>query len=282
MRRDLLSTLSVVIPALNEAENICDVIATVPCDILLDIGWSVEIVVVDNDSSDGTGDLAEAAGARVVHQPIRGYGSAYKAGFAAATGSVVVTGDADRTYPLDHIPELLSHFQRERLDFLTTNRLIATNKDAMKPSHTWGNRVLSAVSRTLFSNGVVDSQSGMWMFRRSVWPLLDVRSDGMAFSQELKNEAHRRGLRFAERPIEYRSRGGEVKLNAARDGMRNLAQLFAHRLRPLAVREDMVESISLPQGWSPGDPTVSLSRTDVESAAWDVVMKRPHAQSPTV
>jgi hypothetical protein len=101
----------------------------------------------------------------------------------------------------------------------------------MKASHFVANHALSALSRTLFRNGLRDSQSGMWIFRRYIWDGLDVRSAGMAFSQEIKNAATTAGFRFMEVPIEYRTRGGEVKLNALPDGMANLRQLFNHRFR---------------------------------------------------
>jgi hypothetical protein len=224
--------LSVVIPALNEERNVAAVIGSVPVDTLRDSGWETEIIVVDNASTDATGEVAAAAGATVVHEPRRGYGSAYKAGFQAARGDVIVTGDADRTYPLDHTPGLLETFWDSGTEFLTTNRLIASNRRAMKPSHSAANHFLSGISRMLFRHDIRDSQSGMWMFRRYVWEGVNVVSDGMAFSQEIKNEARRCGFRTAEVPIEYRPRGGEVKLNAVRDGIRNLAQLFSHRLRP--------------------------------------------------
>lgn len=223
--------LSVVIPALNEVHNLESVIGSVPIDTLASAGWETEIIVVDNGSTDGTGDEARRLGARVVYQPHRGYGNAYAAGFGEARGDIVITGDADQTYPLDHSLELVNHLVENDLDFLTTDRLNHANRDAMKVSHSIGNRVLSMVSAALFGNGVRDSQSGMWIFRREVWPALDVRSTGMAFSQEIKNEAFRRGFRCGEVPIEYRPRGGEVKLNAVRDGWQNLMQLFEHRFR---------------------------------------------------
>jgi glycosyltransferase involved in cell wall biosynthesis len=226
-----MRSLSVVIPAYNEAENIEDVIASIPVSQLSDLGWTTEIVVVDNNCSDGTGELAAACGARVVFQPEKGYGNAYKAGFAAATGEVIASGDADRTYPFDHLPELLAELESTGADFLTTDRLHSANRGAMKHSHFWANHVLSFVSRLIFRHGIRDSQSGMWVFHRHVWAGVDVRSPGMAFSQEIKNAAVLAGYKVTETHIEYRVRGGDVKLNSVRDGVRNLAHLVSHRIR---------------------------------------------------
>jgi glycosyltransferase involved in cell wall biosynthesis len=261
-----LPILSVVIPALNERGNMAKVIRGIPTEVLRSRGWETEIVVVDNGSTDGTGEVARALGAVVIVQPVRGYGNAYKAGFANCSGHVIATGDADLTYPFDALPDLLDRVRYEAADFATTDRLHASNRGAMKPSHTWGNRVLSAVSRMLFRNGFRDSQSGMWIFRRYVWDGIDVRSGGMGFSQELKNEAHRAGYRCIELPIEYRVRGGDVKLNALSDGLRNLAQLLTHRLRrrqpvadPMARRDaELAAQAALdePQGEPPIRATV--------------------------
>jgi hypothetical protein len=87
----------------------------------------------------------------------------------------------------------------------------------------------------LFQNGLHDSQSGMWVFHRYVWLGLDVRSPGMAFSQEIKNAAALAGYSCLEVPIKYSKRGGDVKLHAVRDGAANLFQLFEHRLRRSAA-----------------------------------------------
>src|SRR5258708_39529190 len=122
-----MRSLSVVIPAFNEAENIEDVIASIPVSQLSDLGWSTEIVVQDNNSSAGPGELARACGARVVFQPEKGYGNAYKAGFGAAEGEVIACGDADRTYPFAHLPELLADLESSGADFLTTDRLHPAN-----------------------------------------------------------------------------------------------------------------------------------------------------------
>ncbi|HET9172609.1 MAG TPA: glycosyltransferase family 2 protein [Actinospica sp.] len=236
-----MRSLSVVIPALNEAENIPAVIAAVPVARLREAGWYTEIVIVDNASTDGTGDLAASLGAKVVHQPVRGYGNAYQAGFAAVSSDVIATGDADRTYPFDALPELLAQLDEHGADFLTTNRLHAANRRAMKASHFVANHVLSATSRLLFGHSVRDSQSGMWVFRRAVWQKISVTAPGMAFSQEIKNAAIRAGFRVREVPIEYRLRGGEVKLKAYSDGWSNLRSLFAHRMSLRKRGRDAVE-----------------------------------------
>lgn len=228
--------LSIVIPALNEAENLPTVMSTIPLDELAVRGWETEVIIVDNASTDDTADVAEALGARVVFQPKRGYGNAYMAGFNAAKGDVIATGDADCTYPFDSLPRLLRWFVECDVEFMNTNRLGRENRSAMKPSHTVANHVLSGVSRKLFKNEMRDSQSGMWIFRRYVWEKIDVTSPGMAFSQEIKNAATRGGFRCMEVPIEYRPRGGEVKLNALPDGIGNLKQLFTHRLKDNALR----------------------------------------------
>jgi glycosyltransferase involved in cell wall biosynthesis len=230
-----VSTLSIVIPAFNEAPNLPEVVASVPLDELTAGGWDTEVVVVDNASTDGTADVARSLGVRVVSQPERGYGNAYKAGFDAATGEVIATGDADCTYPFDALPAMLRSLVDRDVEFMTTDRLSRENRPAMKPSHRIANHALSSLSRALFRNGLRDSQSGMWIFRRYVWHGIDVRSTGMAFSQEIKNAATLAGYRFTEVPIEYRQRRGEVKLNALPDGAANLRQLFEHRFRRPAL-----------------------------------------------
>lgn len=229
-----MGNLSIVIPALNEAGNIKPVMDSIPVGRLANLGWTTEVIVVDNGSTDGTGEIARELGARVVVEAERGYGNAYRAGFEVATGEVIATGDADCTYPFDALPDLLGLLDDRDVEFLTTDRLHPVNRGSMKGSHFIGNHVLSLVSRFLFRHEFRDSQSGMWVFRRYVWHGLDVRSTGMAFSQEIKNDAALAGYRVLEVPIEYRMRRGEVKLNALLDGWSNLLALFCHRLRKSA------------------------------------------------
>ena len=222
--------VSIVIPALNEEEAIAKVIQQVPRERLEEMGYEVEVIVADNGSTDNTAEIARALGAVVVPQPLKGYGNAYKAGFANATGDIIVTGDADMTYPFDYVPEILDIMKEEGADFVNTDRLTNLNKEAMLFSHVIGNWGLTTTTKILFLWPFKDSQSGMWVFKRSILPYLNLRSSGMPFSQELKVEAYVRGFKCIEVPIEYRARVGEVKLNAIRDGIRNITQLVTKRL----------------------------------------------------
>ncbi|MFI5843976.1 glycosyltransferase family 2 protein [Catenuloplanes sp. NPDC051500] len=226
-----MTTVSVIIPAYNEQENIPQTIAAIPTERLRAAGYDVEILVVDNASTDGTGERAREHGARVLVQPVRGYGNAYRAGFANCAGDLIATGDADLTYPFEILPEALRRLETERLDFLNTDRLATLDPQSMTRSHVWGNHALSFVTRQLFAVPFRDSQSGMWIFRRHLLDRMRLRSGGMAFSQELKVEAYRTGFRCAEIPIAYYPRGGETKNRTMRDGIGNLSQLIAARIR---------------------------------------------------
>jgi len=240
MEKRLKKKVSVVIPALNEEKAIKAVIKQVPVMALEKMGYETEIIVVDNNSTDRTGEIARKHEATVIFQPIRGYGNAYKAGFDGATGDIIVTGDADMTYPFDAMPELLTKLDNDEIDFLNTDRLRNLNPEAMTLSHVFGNWLLSLTTKILFRWPYRDSQSGMWIFRREIWRYLDVQSDGMPFSQELKIEAYAKGFKCAEVPIEYRVRTGEVKLCTIGDGIGNMKQLFKKRLSMLRGGTDSI------------------------------------------
>lgn len=235
-----LKKITVVIPALNEEEAIGAVIKQVPVEKLKKMGYKTEILVVDNGSTDKTAHIARKHGVKVIFQPIRGYGNAYKAGFDGATGDIIVTGDADMTYPFDAMPQFIAKIDKNKIDFLNTDRLSKLNPEAMTSSHVFGNWLLTMTTKILFRWPFRDSQSGMWIFRREIWQYLDVQSDGMPFSQELKIEAYAKGFKCAEIPIEYRVRTGEVKLSTISDGVGNIKQLFKKRF---SMRKRSFDSI---------------------------------------
>jgi glycosyltransferase involved in cell wall biosynthesis len=260
-----MKTLSVVIPALNEEKGIGPVLKEIPIKELKGMGYNVEVLVIDNGSHDDTPHIARRHGARVIHQPIRGYGNAYKAGFANAHGDLIATGDADLTYPFTILPAAIRKLEHERLDFINTDRLSTLRKEVMEGTHVFGNRLLTVGTKTLFRWPFKDSQSGMWIFKRQIWPHLDVRSSGMPFSQELKIEAHARGFRCAEIPIDYRARAGEVKLNTIGDGIGNILHLIRKRFQ-LGLRVSKADVKKIEREWKPA----SFQETDHKtSKEWE-------------
>ena len=222
--------LSVVIPALNEKDGIKQTIQAIPKDQLEDMGYEVQILVVDNASDDGTGKLARKAGAEVVFEPKRGYGSAFKAGFNHARGDIIVTADADATYPVEDIPRLVNILEERNLEFLTTDRFALMNNGVMSRRNKAGNAILTLTMKTLFRVNIKDSQSGMWVFRKGLLDKLVLKSN-TPLSQELKIEAcHFAKCRWAEIPIEYRYRSGKAKLGGWKVGAGNLLDLLRKRV----------------------------------------------------
>jgi glycosyltransferase involved in cell wall biosynthesis len=232
--------LSIVIPALNEEKGIGPVLRELPLQALGDRGYQTEVLVVDNGSTDRTAQIAREHGATVIMQPIRGYGNAYKAGFAEASGDIIATGDADFTYPFTILPEVLVHMEQHQLDFINTDRLTYLQKEAMSFSHRIGNAFFTAMLRLLFGWPFRDSQSGMWIFRRAIWQKLHVTASGMPFSQELKLEAYLRGFQCAEIPIVYRARAGKEKLHTIQDGIGNTLHLIQKKC---VVSDGLVRSV---------------------------------------
>ena len=205
--------LTIVIPALNEEQGIEQTIRAVPREEIGSAGYGVQVLVVDNGSTDRTAELAKRAGADVVSQGVRGYGKALKAGFASAKGEIIVTADADATYPLAAIPSLLETFDREGLEFLTTNRFAALDKSTMSTVNRIGNIMLSLATRVLFQLDMRDPESGMWMFNKDILSRLKIHSDSWPLSHEIKIEAcYYSGCRWKEVPVRYGTRVGKTKL----------------------------------------------------------------------
>jgi len=215
--------ITVIIPCLNEEQGIEKVLRKMP-------EFVDQVIVVDNGSTDRTTDVAQSLGAQVIRENVRGYGRAYKRGFSFAEGDLIVTLDGDHSYPPDAISYLLEAFLHLDIDFLNASRFPVRDKHAMSFKHKFGNFVLSVATSLLYFRWVRDSQSGMWVFRRSILKDMKLESDGMAFSEEIKIEALKHPkVRFAEISILYTSRLGEIKLNPWRDGLYNLWFLLKKR-----------------------------------------------------
>jgi glycosyltransferase involved in cell wall biosynthesis len=219
--------VSVVIPCLNEEDNI-EACVTAALAAMQEAGIPGEVVVADNASEDRSAELAAAAGARVVSEPRRGYGSAYLAGFAAARGRYIVMGDADLTYDFREIPRFVEHLE-DGAELVMGDRMDNIHPGAMPWLHRYvGNPVLTGVLNTFFRTGVSDAHCGMRALRRDVLPRLDLRTTGMEFASEMVIRASKEKLDIREFPIEYHPRGGDSKLSSFRDGWRHLRFLLVH------------------------------------------------------
>ncbi|HLB22386.1 MAG TPA: glycosyltransferase family 2 protein [Solirubrobacteraceae bacterium] len=219
--------VSVVIPCLNEAENIEECV-TAAREALQRMQVAGEVIVADNDSEDDSARLAEQAGARVVVEHRRGYGSAYLAGFAASRGRYIVMADADLTYDFNDIPRFVQALQ-QGAEMVIGDRMDNIQPGAMPWLHRYvGNPILTGLLNLFFRTGVNDAHCGMRGLRRDVLPRLDLRTTGMEFASEMVIRASKEHLRIAEFPIEYHPRGGESKLSSFRDGWRHLRFLLVH------------------------------------------------------
>ncbi len=151
-----------------------------------------------------------------------------------ATGDIIVTGDADATYPFDKIHEYIQKLLDENLDFITTDRFASLRQGSMSVKHYFGNWMLAVTLRILFLLRLRDSQSGMWIFRKQslnkIQPL-EAFNDGMPFSEEIKIEMFSaKDVRSMEIASTLYVRAGDVKLDSFRDGWKNLKFLFKKRV----------------------------------------------------
>jgi Glycosyl transferase family 2 len=263
-RVDETPSVSVVIPCLNEAESIERCVRDA-LETLAEAALRGEVIVVDNGSDDGSGDLAAAAGARVIGEPRRGYGSAYLAGLAAARGEHIVMADADLTYDFREIPRFVDQLVLGA-DMVVGNRMENIQPGAMPALHRYvGNPVLTGILNLFFRTGVRDAHCGMRAVRRDALGKLGLRALGMEFASEMIVRASKAGLEIRELPIEYRARGGESKLSRFRDGWRHLRYLLVHSPTYLFV----IPGAAMVAFGTAASATV-LARIDVLGRQWDV------------
>ncbi len=222
-----MNKLSVVIPCYNEEVSIKGVIASLPKGV-------DEIVVVDNNSTDRTAEIAASLGAVVILEQRQGYGYAMKTGIMNARGDYIVTLDGDGQYPADKIIPILSELQRNKLDFISANRFPLEQK-SMSFTRIFGNWFLTFWTNIIFGLKLKDSQSGMWIFKRDVLSQIKLVSNDMPVSEEIKiRVAKHPHLTFAEYHIPYHPRGGVSKLSPIKHGFKNLFFLIKLRLEFLS------------------------------------------------
>jgi glycosyltransferase involved in cell wall biosynthesis len=220
------SRVSVVIPCLDEAATIAECVTSARA-VLDESGLAGEVIVVDNGSTDGSGDLARAAGALVVEEPRRGYGSAYLAGLSVAQGDYIVMVDADLTYDFREIPRFVRELE-DGAQLVVGDRMSSIAPGAMTLLSRLGNPLLSGFLNVLHRTNIRDVHCGMRALRRDVLPALNLRTVGMEFASEMVIRATRERLDVREIPIELRPRVGSSKLSPFRDGWRHLRVILVY------------------------------------------------------
>jgi len=219
--------ISVVMPCLNEEKSV-GLCVQKAWEGLRRSGRTGEVIVSDNGSTDGSVEVAQAAGARVVHQPERGYGNAYLAGFAAARGSIIVMGDSDNSYDFSVLADLVAPIVDEGHDYVLGSRLQGQiERGAMPWTHRYiGNPVLTSFLNVLFKLRVSDAHSGFRVFTRDALDRMDLQCGGMELASEIVVKAAGADLSIAEVPITYHPRVGQSKLNSVRDACRHIRFLL--------------------------------------------------------
>jgi len=216
--------VSVVIPCLNEAKSISFCVEKA-MSAFCAAGLRGEVVVADNGSNDGSIEVAEKLGARVVSVPQRGYGAALRAGIAAARGAFIIMGDADDSYDFSEVPRFVEKW-RQGYDVVMGNRFRGEIKAGAMPWHHKyiGNPGLTALLNIFFRAGIGDSHCGMRGFTRAVYDQMDLRSTGMEFASEFVIKAAQLDARITEIPITLwpDKRGRPPHLRSFRDGWRHL------------------------------------------------------------
>jgi glycosyltransferase involved in cell wall biosynthesis len=219
--------VSVVMPVLNEEEAIGPCIEKIRATFT-SAGIDGEIVVCDNGSTDASVAIAERMGARVVHQPLRGYGNAYLKGFASARGRYLVMGDADDTYDFTMIPQFVAALDGGQ-QFVTGSRYLGGGDAQITALHRYfGNPALTRILNLLFGTRYTDVYCGFRAFSRETYDTIRPVSPGMEFNLELAINAGLAGLRVHEIPIVLAPRKGESKLRTFRDGWRSLRMMLLY------------------------------------------------------
>jgi len=230
-KNDFDKRVSIVLPALNEEETVGRVIDEIPKDELERRGLGVQVVVVDNNSTDGTKEVAQQKGATVIVEPNRGKGRAVRAAFRSIDGDFVFMLDADYTYPATYVPAMLDLLE-DGWDVVRGSRLKGQiEAGAMSRLNLVGNHVLVFMARALYGAEISDLCTGLWGFRREVVESLKLNSIGFELEADIFAEVTKRRYRVAEIPIRYRPRPTPSTHGSWRIGFRIGRTLIMRRFR---------------------------------------------------
>jgi glycosyltransferase involved in cell wall biosynthesis len=211
--------ICVIIPALNEEKAIEQTIKSIPKNQISEIGYEVNILVVDNGSTDNTIELAQKAGAEVVVETAKGKGNAFRTGLKYVDADFIFMIDGDSTYPANYISEMLR--QLEHHDVVIASRLRKkVHSSCMSRLNFFGNCLLSRMASILYRKKISDVCSGLWGFRAEVVRKLRLKAKGFELEAELFSKIAKKNLSFHEVAIPYAARNSASKLRVLRDGMK--------------------------------------------------------------
>ncbi len=220
--------VSVVMPCLDEEKTV-GICVEKTLKVFKENNIDGEVIVADNGSTDKSAEVAKNAGANVVLEKRKGYGSAYLKGLSEAKGKYIIVADSDNTYDLLEIPKFLSPLMNDNYEFVIGTRLKGKIlPDAMPWLHKYiGNPVLTKIFRIVFSANITDMYCGMRGFTKEAMEKMDLRCVGMEFAPEMIIKALKNNLKMGEVPITlHPSIGREPKIHSFRDGWRALRLIF--------------------------------------------------------
>jgi glycosyltransferase involved in cell wall biosynthesis len=228
--------LTIVMPCLNEAETLAACVEKAKRGIEA-AGVSGEVLVADNGSTDGSIELAEKHGARVVRVAAKGYGNALRGGIEAARSRWILMGDADDSYDFGEAPRFMGKL-REDCDLVMGCRLPAGGGTIMPGAMPWknrwlGNPVLSFIGRLFFRTPIRDFHCGLRAFSKAAYERMELKTTGMEFASEMVMKASLFGMKMAEVPITLHpdGRSRPPHLRPWRDGWRHLRFMFIYSPR---------------------------------------------------
>jgi len=211
--------VSIILPALNEAETIGKVIDEIPLQGLEQAGYNVEVLVVDNGSTDQTAQIAQEKGARVITEPRRGKGRAVRTAFEQVKADFVFMLDSDYTYPATYIPEMLKLLNQGYSVVIGSRLKGKREKGAISGWNMIGNHALTLMANILYRARISDVCTGYWGFKGEVIPKLNLSATGFNLEAELLSQVAKKGYRIGEVPINYRCRSSTSKLHSIKAGL---------------------------------------------------------------
>ena len=226
-----LPKVCIIIPTINEAETVGMVIDEIPRQALEAVGYQVEVMVIDGGSTDGTIQIAEEKGVRVVVEPRRGKGRGMRTALDMTQAEFLFMLDGDYTYPPSYIVEMLDILLNTYPVVIGSRLTGQIEKGGMSRLNVIGNHLLTLMANILYGTKLSDLCTGYWGLRGEVINNLKLLADGFDFEAELFSQIAKKGYQIGEIPIYYRRRQTPAKLRSLRDGLKIGWALISRRFK---------------------------------------------------